>query len=918
MSSHRFAASLVAVFISTFAFSAGSALAQTTVTSERPASFTLGNGMQVVVIPDHRTPVVTQMIWYKVGSADETPGKSGLAHFLEHLMFKGTAKHPAGEFSQTVLRIGGNENAFTSVDYTGYFQRVPREQLATMMEFEADRMTGLILKDENVLPERDVVLEEFNMRVANNPDARLTEQMMAALYLNHPYGRPVIGWRQEIEKLDREDALAFYKRFYAPNNAILVIAGDVDAKEIRPMVEKAYGGIPAQPAIAAQRIRPQEPVPAAPRTVTLSDPRVEQTGLRRYYLVPSSTTAAAGESPALDVLAQLMGGGSNSYLYRALVIDRQLATSAGAGYQGTSLDPSQFSLSVSPKPGVEFSQIEQVIDGVISDVIAESRPCRGSRTGQDPAHCRGDLRSGQSGHAGAMVWRRPYHGAQHRRHQKLAGSHSRRHGRSGPRRRTEMARQEAFGDRLSDQGCRAETRGEALVNHLRIGAQRFASILVVGAALLSLASTPSHAAAKIQRLVSPGGIEAWFVQDATVPLIAMEYAFSGGAAQDPAGKSGVGNMVAGLLDEGSGDLDSKTFHERLERRAIELSFSSSRDYFRGSLRMLKDNKDEAFDLLHLALTSPRFDATDVERIRAQVISGLRRDTTNPSSLASRKFLEVAFGDHPYGRQANGTLDSVPKIDVADMKDYVRRLIAKDTLRIAVVGDVDAETLGKLLDKTFGGLPAKASLTPVANVEAAKPPQRAFIPLDVPQTVVTFGGPGIRRDDPKFMAAYVVNHILGGGGLSSRLYKEVREKRGLAYSVYESLLWMDRSALFIGNTGTRADRAGETVDAIEKEIRRMAEDGPTQKELDEAKSYLKGSQMLALDTSSKLAQALLQYQLDKLPIDYIEKRNAIVDAVTLDDAKKAAQKLWGQGLLTVIVGRAPQAAAQPAVAPPKAN
>ena len=188
-----------------------------------PPRFTLGNGLQVVVIPDHRTPVVTQMIWYKVGSADETPGKSGLAHFLEHLMFKGTAKHPAGEFSQTVLRIGGNENAFTSTDYTGYFQRVPREQLGKMMEFEADRMTGLILKDENVLPERDVVLEEFNMRVANNPDARLTEQIMAALYLNHPYGRPVIGWHQEIEKLDREDALAFYRRFYAPNNAI---AGD--------------------------------------------------------------------------------------------------------------------------------------------------------------------------------------------------------------------------------------------------------------------------------------------------------------------------------------------------------------------------------------------------------------------------------------------------------------------------------------------------------------------------------------------------------------------------------------------------------------------------------------------------------------------------------------------------------------------
>jgi zinc protease len=368
MSARRFAAFLFAVLLSASALSASVALAQTTVTSAPPATFTLPNGLQVVVIPDHRTPVVTQMIWYKVGSADETSGKSGLAHFLEHLMFKGTSKHPAGEFSQTVLRIGGNENAFTSTDYTGYFQRVPREQLARMMEFEADRMTGLILKDENVLPERDVVLEEYNMRVANNPEARLTEQIMAALYLNHPYGRPVIGWHQEIEKLDREDALAFYKRFYAPNNATLVIAGDVEAGDVRPMVERTFGEIAAQPAIPARRIRPQEPEPAAPRTVTLSDPRVEQPGVRRYYLVPSATTAAAGESPALDVLAQLMGGGSNSYLYRALVVDKPLAISAGAGYQGTSLDATQFSISVSPKADVEFAQVEQAIDRVISDV----------------------------------------------------------------------------------------------------------------------------------------------------------------------------------------------------------------------------------------------------------------------------------------------------------------------------------------------------------------------------------------------------------------------------------------------------------------------------------------------------------------------------------------------------------------------
>lgn len=333
----------------------------------KPSTFSLANGLQVVVIPDHRTPVVTEMIWYKVGSADETPGKSGLAHFLEHLMFKGTAKHPAGEFSQTVIRVGGNENAFTSTDYTGYFQRVARDKLATMMAFEADRMTGLTLKNEEVLPERDVVLEEYNMRVANSPDARLTEQIMAALYLNHPYGRPVIGWHQEIEKLNREDALAFYKRFYAPNNATLVIAGDVTADEVRPLVERNFAAIPAQPDIPVQRVRPQEPAPAGPRTVTLADPRVEQPALRRYYLVPAATGSTT-DSDALELLAQVLGGGNNSLLYRALVVDKPLAVSTGTWYQGTAVDATQFAISASPKPGVDFAQIEAAIDAVIAEV----------------------------------------------------------------------------------------------------------------------------------------------------------------------------------------------------------------------------------------------------------------------------------------------------------------------------------------------------------------------------------------------------------------------------------------------------------------------------------------------------------------------------------------------------------------------
>jgi zinc protease len=330
--------------------------------------FTLSNGLEVVVIPDHRAPVVTHMVWYKVGSGDETAGKSGLAHFLEHLMFKGTKKNPLGRYSQTVATIGGQENAFTTDDYTAYYQRVPRERLKTLMEFESDRMTGLVLTDEVVKPELQVVLEEQNMRVANNPGARLGEAMEAALYLNHPYGRPVIGWRHEIEQLNRESALAFYRRFYTPNNAILVVAGDVTASEVKTLAEATYGAVERVVEVPPRQ-RPKEPIQEASRTVTLADPRVTQPSLRRIYLAPSASTAEPGESEALDVLSGVLGSGSNSRLYQTLVIDKDIAINVGAGYDGTALDYSPFQVSVTPKPGTTLPQIEAAMDAVLAEVI---------------------------------------------------------------------------------------------------------------------------------------------------------------------------------------------------------------------------------------------------------------------------------------------------------------------------------------------------------------------------------------------------------------------------------------------------------------------------------------------------------------------------------------------------------------------
>jgi zinc protease len=331
--------------------------------------FKLANGLELVVVPDRRTPVVTHMIWYKVGAADETSGKSGLAHFLEHLMFKGTAKNPAGLFSQVVARIGGQENAFTASDYTGYFQRTSREHLQRIMTLEADRMTGLVLTDDLVLPELQVVLEEWNQRVANEPSARLGEQVMAALYLNHPYGRPVIGWRHEIENLTRADALEFYRRFYSPNNAIVVVAGDVTPEEVRALAEETYGKVEPRGEIAP-RARPQEPEHVAARHVTFSDPRVGQPSLQRSYLVPSASTAAPGESEALDVLTHILTHGSVSRLYKKLVVEQGIASNVGGWYQGTSLDPSRLAIYATPSPGVELPRLEAALDEVLADVVA--------------------------------------------------------------------------------------------------------------------------------------------------------------------------------------------------------------------------------------------------------------------------------------------------------------------------------------------------------------------------------------------------------------------------------------------------------------------------------------------------------------------------------------------------------------------
>jgi zinc protease len=334
-----------------------------------PETFALPNGLQVVVISNHRSPIVTHMVWYKTGSADEAWGKSGIAHFLEHLMFRGTHEIAPGEFSKIVARNGGRDNAFTSYDYTGYFQNVSRDRLELVMKMEADRMANLALTDAVVDPERDVILEERRQVVENRPGALLREQMGAALFLNHPYGRPIIGWEHEIRGLTRQDAVDWYKLHYTPNNAILIVAGDITVADLKPLAEKYYGAIEARP--VPPRNRPAEPLPRSARRVELKDPRVAQPSVSRHYLAPSYNAGETEHAYALQVLAELLGGATTSRLNRALVLEQQLATGAGSWYDPTALDLGTFGVSASARSGVEIDKVEAALDAQIQKLLTD-------------------------------------------------------------------------------------------------------------------------------------------------------------------------------------------------------------------------------------------------------------------------------------------------------------------------------------------------------------------------------------------------------------------------------------------------------------------------------------------------------------------------------------------------------------------
>ncbi len=406
-------------------------------------------------------------------------------------------------------------------------------------------------------------------------------------------------------------------------------------------------------------------------------------------------------------------------------------------------------------------------------------------------------------------------------------------------------------------------------------------------------------AMKIEPVTSPGGIRAWLVENEAVPLVTMNFAFTGGgSAQDPAGKEGLANLLSTMLDEGAGTLDSSAFQTQLTELGVKMGFSASKDNFAGQLTTLSGYRDQAFDLLRAALTEPRFDDEPIGRMKSQIIAGIRDDNEDPNAVAGRMWAAAAFPDHPYGRPGDGTADSVGTLTRADLKTFRNRVFARDNLVIAVVGAIDGKTLGPLLDQTFGALPDKADLTPVANV-TPKTGLSLEKAMPAAQTIIQFGGPGLLRADPDFIPAYVMNHILGGGTFTSWLFEEVREKRGLTYGIDTYLAAYDHAGLFVGGTATKPEKAAEALKLIREQITRMAAQGPTEKELADAKRFLTGSYPLRFDTSGGISGQLLGIQLDKLGIDYIDKRNDLVNAVTLEDVRRVAKRILDADALTVV-------------------
>ena len=839
--------------------------------------FRLDNGLQVIVIPNRKAPIVRQMIWYKVGSVDEALGKGGTAHLLEHLMFRGTKKVKNSDFNAIIARNGGESNAFTAQDFTAYYETTDVSRLELAMALEADRMENLDFGKKAFDKERDVVFQERMQVVENNPSSYFGESLRRVLWQQHPYSRPISGSPEEIKSVSRADVMDFYRRYYAPNNAILLLSGDIEPKTAKLLAEKYFGKIKPRP-VGAKADFPKLDRHFAGR-LEMKLPQIKTVRLTKSYIAPSFNTNREAVYPLL-VLSAYLGEGETSKLYKKLVLEEKNALGVSVAYDFASRSYGGFSISAMPKEDVDAKAFETALDKAVKEALAEISVEEIEKT-------KGKMLAGQ-----VYLRDNPNDAAY------IAGS---------------MA---AVGMSVEDIENHADNIRKVSAGDVRKAAEKLfgRAINVTGvikpekedpqAILEDAILKEKNFDTEVKEITSPKAkIKAYLFQDKTNPIISINFLFkNAGLSTDETQQSGISTMAAALLTEGAGNLDSQQFKEILEQKAVGMGFSADMDDFSGHLLTTRENMNTAFKMLNMAMTQPRFDEEDIRRTKAQMLAVLKRQTEHPSGVLALEAAKEIFGKHPYARNPVGDAAAIAKIGRSQLLEFVRNHLSKSNLMVGIAGDVSEEEAGKIVDALFGSLPESGRIVFVREAEIDFDGRVKNISLPSAQVVSSFAAKGIGRTHPDFYPLFIANHILGGSGLSSRLSTAAREKEGLTYGIDTYLSLLDKAPMLRGGFSATPDNFARVVEIVRRQWAEMGRKGVSEEELAEAKDYLIASYNLRFASIDTISAILVYMQKDNLGLDFLQKRNDYVRQVKLKDVNRVAREYFNpEKMIFVNVG-----------------
>ena len=677
-----------------------------------------------------------------------------------------------------------------------------------------------------------------------------------------------------------------------------MVAGDVTEAEVRKLAQETYGKVKREPGVlAVARARRSRARRRAARRA--ARPARAQIAMQRYYMTPSYKSAEAGEAEALDTLSIILGDGPTSRLYRQLVEEKDIAANAGASFSGVALDSGTLKVYAVAGEGVKPEALEQAIDAAIALFVKDGP------TEEELEQAKGAMIASYVYSADNQAGLAQRYGSNLVIGRTIADIEE------WPDRVAKVTAADVkkvaakylelqvLGDRLPDPASRRERGGDKMRKErgneplcARAAQASRATVRIGLRSLIAACCLAGHArAADIQQVRSPGGISAWLVEEKSLPIIAIRFAFDGGSAQEPVGKEGTAGLLAAMLDQGAGDLSGPAYQKQIEKLAVRLSFDSDRDTFFGNFETLTANLGKASELLRLAVTKPLLDPAILERTRAQLLARAGFEAGDDNKLANAQWMAQSFAGHTYSRAIAGTPDSLKVITRDDLDGYRKRVMSKGTLRVAAVGDIDAATLGKVLDEVFGGLPAEPQLTPIVDVAPKAVPKPTVVKLEGPQSVTIFGRRGIQRNDPDYYRRRSsLSQLLGGGSSDARLVREVREKRGLAYWVYTLLYNFKHATMLIGGFASPNKDVATSLDLVRGEFKALAERGPTQEEVDAAKSYLIGSFVLSLDSNAKIAEQMLRAQIAGPGARFRQPRKARLAKVTRADVARVARSL----------------------------